>query len=153
MPQYTVKEAKFIQAKLAGKSATEAAKIAGYSKKSAHISGSKLMKRSHIQEALFFTLEDLGITFQKAVKPITEALEATRVVIIGNGEEAMADVQPDHNVRLKASSMALDLLGLKHGHSVSSPHSIPDTMTPELQAAMKSGDEVELQRAIFRKIT
>jgi len=150
--QFTDKEAKFIEAKLQGKSATEAAKIAGYSHKSAHITGSALMKKEHIREALFVTLEDLGITFQKAVKPISEALQATKLIVHGkDSEEGWTEEVPDYTNRLKASSMSLDLLGLKHGHSVNTPSAVPDKMTPELQAAMKSGDEVELQRAIFRK--
>lgn len=157
---YTPKEAKFIKFKLAGESSTRAAKLAGYSEKSAHVTGNALMKKPHIRDAVLVTLESLGITFQKAVKPVSDALGADKIVIRKRtvvrengdiGEEEFVDTEPDHSVRLKASSMALDLLGLKHGHSVNSSKSVPDKMSPELSNALKSGDEVELQRAIFRR--
>jgi len=149
--KYTPKEAKFIEAKLRGKSNTEAAKYAGYSQRSAHITGSQLAKKPHIRNAILVTAEDLGITFEKAVKPIIEALEANKVISAVSAGDANGSTMdfvdvPDHSTRLKAASMALDLLGMKHGRKPD------DKAKPEdLGRVLQSGDEIELQRAVFRK--
>lgn len=153
---YTEKEAAFIKSKLSGASNTAAAIQAGYSKRSAHITGNQLIKKPHIRRALFLTLEDFGINLEAALKPIQDALTANKVisaVSAGDANGATTDFidVPDHPTRLKAAGMTLDLLGMKHG---AKPTSLPETpqMSPELLAAMKSGNEVELQRAVWRKV-
>lgn len=108
------KEITFIKAKVAGKSNTEAAMLAtgAKTKDVAKTQGHRLSTNVNVQEALAAAFEAHGITVDAAVAPIGEGLKATRVVIHGNKEEAFAEVEPDHSIRLKASGMALGLMGL-----------------------------------------
>lgn len=57
------------------------------------------------------------LTAERAVERISDGLDAERTVIIGSGDNAFADQVPDHATRLKASNMALELLGLKNNDS------------------------------------
>lgn len=77
----------------------------------ASVSFTRTLKEANVQEELAKAFAQHGIDIDSAVKPIGEALKADRVVIVGKGDDAFADVQPDHSVRLKASGMALGLMG------------------------------------------
>lgn len=111
-PKLTVKEQKLIKGVAAGKSQTQAAIEAGYSPRSAHELASKTLKKVDVQNALHMELEKQGITLDRVIKPISDALDAEKVHIVGNGDQAMADVVPDHAIRLKASGMAQTLMGI-----------------------------------------
>jgi hypothetical protein len=78
----------------------------------AAVSMSRALKDANVQEALAEAFAKYGIDIDTAVKPIGDALKAERVVIVGKGDDAFADVQPDHAIRLKASGMALNLMGI-----------------------------------------
>jgi osmotically-inducible protein OsmY len=109
----TDKELAFINAKKQGMSNGKAAIAAGMTKNahSARVIGHKVSKDMTIQEAVAEALAANGITLDKAIAPIADGLKAEKTVIIGNGEQAMADNIPDHSIRLKASGMALNLMG------------------------------------------
>lgn len=112
----TVKEAKLVKAKAAGKSNVEAWDEAGYSQNSKAntkvVNTSKILSKPSVQEALQAELQRQGITLEKVVKPIKDGLEAEKVAIVGNGDSAMAEITPDHSIRLKSSAMAQKLMGL-----------------------------------------
>lgn len=111
--QLTVKEAKLVKGVVQGKPKYKAAVEAGYSEKSARSIATETLKKPNIQEALQAELAKQGITLEKIIKPIKDGLEAEKVSIVGNGDEAMAEITPDHSIRLKASDMAQKLMGVK----------------------------------------
>lgn len=111
--ELTVKEAKLVKGVAQGKPKYKAAIDAGYSPKSAPAVASETLKKPNVQAALQEEMAKQGITLAKIVRPITDALEAERVHIVGSGDQAMAEVVPDHSIRLKASSMAQSLIGVK----------------------------------------
>lgn len=103
------------------------------------------------QEALIKALIKHGITATKVIKPIAEALEASKVIIHNgdNPDDSWTEEVPDWGVRMKAAAMGIDLLGLKK-----SDNKLPKTtdgFNKELNTAMKNMNEVELQRAVFKK--
>lgn len=114
-PKLTVKQAKFVKAKVEGKSGTQAYMEAygTKNKATAAVEASKTLNKPNIQEAFQQAMAAQGITIEKIVKPIADGLEAEKVHIVGNGDQAMAEVVPDHSIRLKASGMAQNILGLK----------------------------------------
>lgn len=112
-PKLTLKQKKFITEVAKGKSGTQAALIA-YDTTSVDVAkniASETLRKPNVQEALAVAFEKHGITLDKAIKPIADGLVADKVHIVGNGEQAMAEIAPDHSIRLKASGMALRLMG------------------------------------------
>lgn len=96
-----------------------------------------------------------GLTATKVIKPIVEALTATKTVVRGAGSnDAFIDVEPDHATRLRAVAMAIDLLQLTKDIT---PDDTGAGSNPIEQAnkvitdAIQAGDEVELQRVLFNK--
>lgn len=112
----TVKEAKLVKAKAEGKTNAEAYKEAGYSvpatKEAAVVNASKVLSKPHVKEALHAALEKHGLTPDAVVGVVADGMKAEKVVIVGKDEDAFADVQPDHNVRLKAAGMAANFMGI-----------------------------------------
>lgn len=154
MKELSEKEAKFVAYKLEGSSPREAAVKAGFSERSAYAYAYELMKRPHIKYALHVTLDDLGINFISAIQPVIDALQATKTVVHGkDSEDGWVDEVPDHPTRLKAASMALDLLGMKRGayNKIATSPNKDQQIAPGLAEAMQSSDEVELQRIVFTK--
>ena len=98
------------------------------------------------REALIKAMRVHGLTATKVIKPIADALEATRLKEV---EGDFFDTGlPDHTIRLKATAMAIELLGLKNPKT---PPQNKDNNNEELNKALRNMDEVELQRAVFRK--
>jgi len=113
-PKLNVREAKFVKAKAQGLSNTKAAMIATgtTSVDSAKTLGHRLSTNVNVQEAIQAEMAKQGITLEAIIKPVKEALAAEKVHIVGNGDQAMADVVPDHSVRLKAVSIASQFMGI-----------------------------------------
>lgn len=76
--------------------------------------GGKLSKDVTIQQAVAEALARKGITIDNAIQPIADGLTAEKTVIIGGGDDAFTNQVPDHAIRLKASGMALDLMGARN---------------------------------------
>lgn len=112
--QNTVRERKFVEGIAKGKTKRQAAKDAGYtgSPETLSVTASQTLKKPSVQQALADAFERHGITIDAATKPIADGLKADKVHIVGNGEQAMAEVVPDHSVRLKAAGMAFNLMGV-----------------------------------------
>lgn len=108
----TVKEQKLVQGVAMGKSQTQAAIDAGYSPKTAAVIASENLKKPNLQEALQAALIKHGITPDRTIQRVSEALDAEKVAIVGNGEQAMAEITPDHTTRLQAVKIANNLMGL-----------------------------------------
>lgn len=112
--QLKVKEAKLVKAKAKGKTHKEAYVEAGYAPTTDNgmaVNTNKVLNRPHVQEALQAEMAKQGITLEKIIKPIKDGLEAEKVHIVGNGDQAMAEITPDHATRLKSSQMAQTILG------------------------------------------
>jgi phage terminase small subunit len=110
----TVKEIKLVDGIARGKTKRQAGVDAGYtgSLETVQVTVSQTLKKPSVQELLAKALERHGINVDAALKPIADGLTAEKVSIVGNGEQAMAEVTPDHAIRLKASGMALNLMGI-----------------------------------------
>jgi hypothetical protein len=152
-----IREAKFIEAKIAGKNDTQAAMYAtGTSnKKVANVQASRIKKSPVVQTEFDKLLKQQGITLKKALKPIGKGLIAQKTIVHGkDGNDGFVEVVDDIEVQLKSSDRALKLLGITNQvkSENAQSHNMNEQITPELHAAMKSGDEVELQRAVFRKV-
>lgn len=113
----TLRETKLIKGIISGKTQQQAGIEAGYGggPKTVSVTASQALQKPHVREALQQEMERQGITLEKIVKPIKDGLEAEKVSIVGNGEDAMAEITPDHTIRLKSSQMAQKLIGVDIG--------------------------------------
>lgn len=110
MDKLTAKQAKFVKAKAEGKTGTAAAMEAyGVDYKSASVIASTNLKKVSIQQALHAEFEKQGITLERIVRPISDALDATKIVT--SPTEPDKEIA-DHPTRLKASNMAAQFLGI-----------------------------------------
>lgn len=107
----TVKQAKFVKAKAEGKTGVEAA-MSAYDTTdyfTANAIASQNLQKPSIQEALHAEFKRQGITLERIVRPINEALDANKIVT--SPTEPDKEVA-DHSVRLKASGMAAQFMGI-----------------------------------------
>ena len=74
---------------------------------SAEVSVSRELNKANVREALEKALDKHGITIEKATAPIAEGLQAMKQ------NNFTGEFTVDHSIRLKAASMALDVLGAK----------------------------------------
>lgn len=73
----------------------------------AEVEVSKNLNKPNVKLALELALEKHGITIEKATAPIAEGLQAMKQ------NNFTGEFTVDHSIRLKAASMALDVLGAK----------------------------------------
>jgi len=112
----TVKQKKFVKAYVEKDGNGQEAAKAVYDVRTDGIArsiASENLTKPNIKYAIEQALEKHGITMDRAVQPISDALDATRA--IGFGDDAMEVV--DHSTRLKASGMALKLMGADKGEA------------------------------------
>jgi len=106
----TIKQTKFVKAYVAndgnGRDAAKAVYDVANDNSASQLASENLSK-PNVKYAIEKALEKHHITMDAAVKPIADGLQAERVTMTEHG----ADVSPDHSVRLKASAMALKLMG------------------------------------------
>ena len=139
------KELKFIESKIKGKSNTQAAIDAtGTTDKAvAAVQGHRLANKPEVQSALQKALSKHSITIDRALQPITDALEATKQ------NNFTGEITIDHAVRLAASDRALKLL-----NTISKQPETPATIdNKELLQAIQDGNIQELQRIVFKQDT
>lgn len=92
-----------------------------------------------------------GLTATKVIKPIVEALSASKVISAVNSGDAngattdFIDV-PDHATRLRAAALAIQLLELTKDTKEQQ-----NKTNKLIKESIKKGDEVELQRIVFNK--
>lgn len=97
-PKLTVKEAKLVKGIAEGKTKVQSAKDAGYSPRSAAEIASETLKKPNVQEALQEELAKQGITIDKIMRPVTNALNSDSI-----------------DLQLKGHDRALKVLGVKQG--------------------------------------
>lgn len=96
-PKVTVKQARFVKGIAEGKKKRDAARDAGYSgsPETLSVTASEVLKKPNVQEALQAELEKQGITLEKIVRPITNALNSDSVETQLKGHDrAMRIVAP-----------------------------------------------------------
>lgn len=135
----TPKQAKFVKAKIEGKSGTEAAMIAyNTTPKTARTIASENMAKPSIIEAINTEFERQGITLERIVKPIHDALDAQKIVTSPTEPDA---VVPDHAIRLKASGMAAQFMGIGKNNSGDSGNTINNFGQMVMQQKGKYSDD------------
>ncbi len=109
--ELTFKEQKLVQGVAMGKSQRQAA-LEAYDVKNpetASAVASEALSKPNVRQALNDALERHGITIDKIIKPVADALEADRVMIVGK----KVYKTPDHAIRLNASRTAAKFAGLE----------------------------------------
>jgi hypothetical protein len=154
------REKLFIKAKLEGKNNTQAAMIATgtNSKDVAKKQGSRLSASVNVQDIIRKELKKLKVTPSKILKIYAEALEATKLIVHGKDPDTgWTEEVPDHKVRMQAADKFSDLLGIK-GQPIWKPVPAIDKpsisnlpQSPQIAEAIENGDEIEMQRIIFKK--
>lgn len=84
---------------------------------SASVLVSRELKKVNVQQALDAALKKHGITLDHAIAPIGKALNATKILISGQGDQAFAEVVEDIDLQLKGSDRALKLMGVSNQES------------------------------------
>lgn len=147
-----LEEKKFVEAKLEGKNNTQAAMIATgtKSKDVAKTVGYRLSTSVNVQQAILSELELQGVDLTQMVKPVKEALEANKIIVMGKGtDDSFVDVVPDWTARLKASDMLFKLTGAYSPPKPKEEEQATKPVTEEELAALKSKNVKELQRIVF----
>lgn len=145
------KKTKAVKMHLEGKKQKEIAKVIypDQTPQAGQVSVSRLLNSQEVQREVALALHNHGITIDKAIAPLAEALTATKVSIVGQGNEAFAEVTPDHNIRMRAGKEARELLGVgKTTHKDDTPDALS---IEEIHEIASTSDEAELTRLIFRK--
>jgi hypothetical protein len=120
-PKLTYKQAKFVKAKAEGKTGVEAA-MEAYDTTNYFTANAIAVENSQkpsIQQALHAEFQRQGITLERIVRPINDALDANKIVT--SPTEPDKEVA-DHSIRLKASGMAAQFMGI--GKQTETPASI-----------------------------
>lgn len=107
----TVKQTKFVKAYVANDGNGREAAKAAYdvaNDNSASQLASETLNKPNVKSAIEAALKKHGITIEKATKPIADGLTASQEY---TDKEGNSISKPDHNIRLKASGMALKLMG------------------------------------------
>jgi phage terminase small subunit len=110
----TIKQKKFVKAYVATDGNGQEAAKQVYNVKTdgvARSMASENLTKPNVRFAIDQSLEKHHITMDAAIRPIADGLKAEKVSISGQGDQAFAEITPDHSIRLKASGMALKLMG------------------------------------------
>lgn len=145
---------KFVLAKTQGKTNKAAALAAGAkTEKAAEIAGWRMSKEIEVKQRIEKAVSKQGVQIEQLVKVYTDAVKANKTTLVKETGEIVDSGIPDHTTRMRAAERLFDILGIVTKGEVMNP--LPKVIkvdTPkELVEAMKSGDEVELQRAVFTK--
>ena len=139
-----VKKQRYIEARLAGKTQEEAGLYAGSKTiEGARKYASRMSKDVQVQNSLNNVLDvqllKHNITLDRMLKNISDALDATKQ------NNFTGEITADHSTRLKATTMALDLL------PKTPPQEKPNLTKEDITKLASDSNEIELQKAIFRK--
>ena len=152
MRQLDVIDAEIVKQTLAGKKPLEIGKQLYPKQKpeSARVSVTKRLRKATVQNSLEQALFKHNLTLETALKPIRDALTATkqeRRKLTDKHGKAYYDVVdvPDMTIRLKAADRVLALLERARVTQA------PPLNEKQIQALASDSDEVELQRVVFRQ--
>lgn len=106
-----LKQTRYLDAKLNGATAMEAAQMAGYIGREAR-TPVKLIETSELRARFQQIAEEKGLTLHKVADKISEHMEARAIDKLG-----MPTIAPDNRVQQKAIEQLTDLLGMKQAES------------------------------------
>lgn len=125
------RERKFVAGVVAGKTKMQAAIDAGYTPETARAKSYSFLNRPLVRSAITDALERLGVTYERMVQPVADALEATKFVPAGSRETLDGTKSeyveiPDHPTRLAAHDRAIALVGAvpKVGEATPAAHGL-----------------------------
>lgn len=127
----TLKQKKLAQAYLKTGNKTQAAILAGYSPRSAHVTGFRVLEK--VKPELNRLMDRAGLSEHRLLDPIREGLKANAIY------QGIETVAPDHANRLKSSELAWKL----RGHLRPTPDEDADRVSPIL--ILSAGTTVILQ--------
>lgn len=109
----TIKQARIIRYIAQGKSKREAGRLAGFtgSDETVSVSVSNALKEPNVKIALREALAKAGVDVDGVASVIANGMKAERITVLGSGPDAIADMQPDHSIRLRAVQLAAKYLG------------------------------------------
>jgi hypothetical protein len=105
------RELRFIKGVVEGKSRIQAAIDAGFAKSTAEKKSYAILQRPLVRSELTKALERTGVTLEHIVRPIADALTATRSYVDPKSGLLVETSVPDHKMRLEASRAAVALFG------------------------------------------
>jgi len=115
MAKLTATEERFIQNIAQGQNATQALlksdKTESLDKSYFAVANkaSRMLKKENIRQRLDEVLEQQGLSLDRPIRAINEALDSERIIPLGGAGETIT--APDHQTRLKAAEQALKLHG------------------------------------------
>ncbi len=148
MKKLTIKDHKILKGKLAGKTSKEIARDVGYKNPDTNgaVTVRQRLQKPTLQAALHKELARQGITLEKIVKPIAEALEASEPIYTKAGEYVGDKI--NHSVRLQASDRAAKYLGIDKANDSNGA----GTLSPaEIEELASTSDEVTLSQLVFKR--
>lgn len=113
-PKLTLKEAKLVKATIEGKNQTEAGLEADPNRKpeTARVWANEALQKPTVQQAIQDAMAKMGISPERIVKPISDALDAVKQ------NQFTGEIDPDHSIRLNAAKTAASFYGLKQGGDI-----------------------------------
>ena len=109
MPRKQKNPQKIAEGLAQGLTQVKAVEEAGYSPMTAQKKAYDIVKRPLVQTALTEALERQGMTFERILKPVVDALDAT--VIAHTLAGPVKTKLPDHRIRLEAHNRLVSLYG------------------------------------------
>ena len=109
MPRTQKNPQKIAEGLAKGLTQMKAVEEAGYSPMTGQKKAYAIVKRPMVQTALTEALERQGMTFDRILKPVVDALEAT--VIARTVEGPVKTKLPDHRIRLEAHDRLVNFYG------------------------------------------
>src|SRR5690606_1111780 len=97
---------KFVDAYMSSNNATQAAKIAGYSERSAHVQGPRLLSNDRVRKAIEEKRAELEADLRKLFAK--DAIQARKVLV-----DILNDKKATHAVKLQAARDLLDRAGYR----------------------------------------
>lgn len=94
---------------------------------------SRVLQKTHVaqylQQSKLEAIKKHGLTWDKVIKPIADALEAERL------NQYTGEIQPDHTTRLSASKAARELLAVKDAEPTT-----PEQLNPIQRELLRIGE-------------
>lgn len=108
---YELKQTRYIESRLEGKTRMESAELAGFAGREARSPG-KLIETQELRRRFQEIAESKGITLHRVADKIGEHLEA-RMTQTLQGKEVTLSAAPDYRVQQKALEQLTDLIGMR----------------------------------------
>lgn len=122
----TVKQQRFVQGYLSGKTITAAATEAGYSPSTAARGATELLRSPKVRTAIQTALEAAGITDERLAATISDGLEATKTAHIVHGGQMQTLESPDWAARHRFVDTSLRLKNSYPAEEVNVTHESPE---------------------------